>query len=151
MENTDALRLLAKALKSRRSMEAQPIDESGLPALPDFRSDNPSMPPMTIPAFPDQPEATPPNQNDLLLKGLSDILRNRKIQGNIGDLQYTAGTKNINTNFPIGDATIKAMLGYDGGMSLNANAPIHNGNVNFDASRGEDGNRKFYLRLNKAF
>lgn len=144
MDNPEALKLLMKAIRARQAPEEQPpTDPNILALLPDmYRSD----PVSRVPSMQSEPSG---QQN--MFSGLAEMLKNRRLGGNIGDLQYQIGKNNIQANMPINNATIKAMLGYDGNAGLNAQMPLTNGNINFDASRGPDGNRKFYIRLQKAF
>ena len=89
------------------------------------------------------------------LSELINIIKKRRIEGRVegdlGSLDYRIGRKDARGTFNIDDATIKAMLGYDGNWSLNAHKPLWGGNLNFDASKGDDGNRQFYLRFQKQF
>ena len=114
---------------------------------------------------------------DDLVGELLQAIKRRRIEGSIGDLDYQIGRKNVKGQMQINDATIKALLGYDGNVHLNAQAPLWGGNlnidaqhndngnrfdlgyqrpiqggsINFDAGRSEDGNRRLYFRLKKDF
>lgn len=75
------------------------------------------------------------------LDQLLQVIKKRRIEGNIGDLDYRIDRKAIRGNLDLENATIRAMLGYNGDMSLNAQAPLWGGQFNFDAQRNDNGNR----------
>ncbi len=111
------------------------------------------------------------------LDQLLEVIKKRRIEGSIGDLDYRIDRKAVRGKLDLDNATIRAMLGYDGNMNLNAQAPLWGGQINFDAnhtdngnrfdlgyrrpirggdlsldaSRAEDGARRIYLQLKKQF
>ncbi len=85
-------------------------------------------------------------QNPLWLR----LLKDKKLKGSLSDMMYEIGTKNIKAETQLGDAVIKAMLGYDGNMMLNASAPMLGGNIDFNANRA-NGINNFYLQYKRPF
>lgn len=111
------------------------------------------------------------------LNELAKAIKRRSIEGNVGDLNYRIGSKDVRGNINLDDATIRGLIGYDGTAQLNAQSPlfgghvnfdanhaldgnnyhlaydhpIDGGNINFDASRSKDGNNRFYLQFKKQF
>lgn len=82
---------------------------------------------------------------------LAEILKQRKIQGEVGPFDYQIGMKNAQIQGNLKDAFVKALLKYKGGWNLNAHMPLVGGQLGLDASKGDDGNKQIYLQYQKNF
>ncbi len=89
-------------------------------------------------------------RSQLNLEELLDVIR-RSRGGRIGDIDYEIGKDGINGQMQTGDATIRALLGYDGNMALNVNKPLWGGQLGLDASKNDEGNKRLMLKYRKTF
>ena len=89
-------------------------------------------------------------RSELNLDDLLEIIR-RGRAGKVGDIDYQIGADGINGEMKSGDATIRALLGYDGKWALGMDRPMWGGNMSLDASKPEGKEKQLMLKYRKAF
>lgn len=82
---------------------------------------------------------------------LADLIRRRKLVGQLGDVDYSIGLNKAEFETPIGNAMAKAIFDYEGNRKFELNSPLLGGNVNFSVNDPNNERAKFFLNYRRQF
>lgn len=79
---------------------------------------------------------------------LTQLLKKRKIMGELGPIDYEIGTSKAKLNGQFNNAMAELMLKYNGDWGLDVNTPLLGGSLDFNA-QNTDGQRNYGLRYKR--
>ncbi len=82
---------------------------------------------------------------------LAEIIRKRKLVGEIGPVDYSIGARKAEFGTSIGNAMAKAIFDYEGNRKFELTSPLLGGNVNFSVDDPDNQRARFLLNYRRQF